>query len=138
MTRTYNSYGGHSTLSLIPDFLLTEAPLFGAAITELTVALHFASSEPPSHLENLYAKFHADRLKLPKVLFQRSREKMSIDVASGLMDASERDSFRGFSLPLFTKAVPEIVESLRLMKSRLKKEDDFKLDAFLSHCLQRQ
>src|SRR5262245_32953093 len=133
MARTYNSFGGHSTLSLIPDFLLTDAPLFGTAITELTVTFHFATSGPPrSSLENLYAKFHTDRLKLPKVVFHRSREKMSIDVASNLIDGSDRELYRGVSLPLFRTALAETVEALGLMKLRLTKRDDFNLDVFLA------
>lgn len=136
MARTYNSYGGHATFSLIPDFLLADAPLFGTAIAELTVTFHFATSGPPrSTLENLYAKFHADRLKLPKVAFHRSRGKMSIDVASNLIDGSDRELYRGVSLPLFRRAITETVEALRLMRSRVTKGDDFNLDAFLSHCL---
>jgi len=139
MTRTYNSYGGHSTLSLIPGFLLTDAPPFGTAITELTVTFHFATSGPPrSSLEDLYAKFHAARLELPKVLFRRSRGKVSIDVASNLIDGSDRELYRGVSLPLFRGAFTETVESLRLIRSRLTKKDDFRLDGFLNHCLQSE
>jgi hypothetical protein len=136
MTRTYNSYGGHSTLSLIPDFLLAHAPVFGAAITELMVTFHFATSGPPrSSLESHYAKFHAQRLKLPKVVFHRSREKMAIEVASNLIDGSDKECFRGVSLPLFRTALTETIEALRLMKLRLTKIDDFDFDAFLAHCL---
>ena len=139
MARTYNTYGGHSTLSLIPDFLLTGAPLFGPAITEISVTFHFATSGPPrSSLENLYAKFHTNRLKLPIVLFRRSRGKVSIDVASNLIDGSDRELCRGVSLPLFRGGFSETVESLRLIGSRLTGKDDFKLDAFLSHCLQSE
>lgn len=139
MAGSYNSYGGHSTLSLIPDFLLTDAPLFGTAIAELTVTFHFATSGPPRpSLENLYAKFHADRLKLPKVAFRRSHGKMSIDVSSNLIDGSDLELFRGVSLPLFRAAVAEITEALRLMGLRLTKRDDFNLDAFLAHCLRRE
>ena len=35
MVRTYDTYGGHSTLSLISDFLLQDAESFGSAVSEL-------------------------------------------------------------------------------------------------------
>lgn len=44
--QTYDSYGGHPTLTLIPEFLLDDAGDFGTAIVELTVTLHFTSSGP--------------------------------------------------------------------------------------------
>jgi uncharacterized protein YfeS len=137
MARTYNSFGGHSTLSLIPDFLIAEAPSFGSAISELTVTFHFPTSGPPrSSLENLYAQFHADRLKLPKVAFGRNRGKMSIDVSSKLIDGSEREFYRGPSLSLFSGAYHETVESLKLMGSKLTRKDEFEFDSFMRHCLQ--
>src|SRR4051812_20266246 len=100
-SRTYNSYGGHTTLSLIPGLILDEVPTFGPAISELTLAFHFPTSGPPrDSLEQLYTSFHADRLKLPKVVFRRSRQKVSIDVASNLIDGSDRQFGRGPSLLL--------------------------------------
>jgi len=139
MARTYNIYGGHSTLSLIPGFLLTDAPDFGKAVSELTVTFHFPTSGPPrKSLEQLYANFHANRTTLPKVVFQRSREKASIDVASDLLDGSDWETRRGLSLPLFTAGIKETLVALQLLKSRLKTKDDFSVDAFLTHCHQRE
>ena len=139
MARTYNIYGGDATLSLLPDFLLTHAPLFGTAITELTVTFHFASSGSSARsLESLYAEFHANRLRLPKVVFRRSRQKMSVDVASNLIDGSDWERHRGVSLSLFRGAFAETVQALRLMRSRLTNKDDFRMEAFLDHCLRRE
>ena len=135
MARTYNCYGGHSTLSLIPGFLLSDAPDFGKAISELTVTFHFPTSGPPrTTLEQLHANFDANRLELPKVVFYRSREKASIDVASNLMDGSDWAARRGLSLPLFKGGVAETLAALCLLRSRLKPKDDFLLDNFLTHC----
>ncbi len=122
-------------MSLIPDFLLTDAPEFGKAISELTVTFHFPTSGPArKSLEQLYANFHANRATLPKVVFRRSREKASIDVASELLDGSDWETRRGLSLPLFTAAVKETIAALRLLRARLTTKDDFSLDALLSHC----
>jgi uncharacterized protein YfeS len=139
MARAYNSYGGHLTLSLIPGFLLTDTPDFGKAISELTVTFHFPTRGPARKtLEQHYANFHANRLQLPKVVFYRSREKASVDVASDLLDGSDLEGRRGLSLPLFATAVKETVAALRLLKTRLTAKDDFSLDALLTHCERRE
>jgi hypothetical protein len=46
MAKSYNCYGGHTTLSPIGQFLLRNAPDFGDAIKEITVTLHFACTGP--------------------------------------------------------------------------------------------
>jgi uncharacterized protein YfeS len=137
MTRTYNTYGGHSTLSLIPDILLADAPMFGSAIKELTITFNFPTSGPPrKSLDQIYARFHSNILTLPKVVFRRNREQASIDVASNLIDGDER-KFRGcVSASLLKAGYVETVAALRLLKSRLTAKDDFKFDAFLSYAQQ--
>ncbi len=124
---------------MIPGFLLTDALDFGKAISELTLTFHFPTSGPPRKtLEQLYANFHTNRLELPKVVFRRSREKASIDVASNLLDGSDVETRYGLSLPLFTAAVKETVVALRLLKTRLTAKDDFSLEALLAHCERRE
>ncbi len=139
MARSYNSYGGHPSLSLISSFLLIDAPVFGTAVSELTVTLHFASSGPPrGTLENLYSTFNTNLLSLPKVAFRRKRGQVGIDIASNLIDASDFKNQRKLSLVLFRSGVAEVVTSLELLKSRLTPKDDFSLDAFLAHCRRRE
>jgi uncharacterized protein YfeS len=139
MSRSYNTYGGHPTLSLIPDFLLGGGAEFGAAISELTVTFHFAHSGPPgSTLEKMFETFHTHRLSLPKVAFRRSRGQAEIDIASNLFDAKDWDRTRGLSLPLFQGAVSEIVAAVALLKQRLTAKDDFDLDRFVAHCAKAQ
>jgi hypothetical protein len=72
MASTYNTLGGHSTLSLISGFLLADADNYGSAVSELTVTFHFPhTGQPLSTLEQMFADFHANRLSLPKVVFRR-------------------------------------------------------------------
>lgn len=135
MARTYNTYGGHSTLSLISDFLLGDADDFGSAVTELTVTFHFPQSGPASRtLEQMHADFHANRHGLPKVVFRRKRGQAAIDVASELLDGKEWKQERGLSLPLFKAGVAETIAALGLLRNRLTAKDGFNLEAFLSHC----
>jgi len=135
MARSYNCYGVEETLPLIPDFLLMDAPAFGPALAELTVTLHFPSSErPPSSLWQTYAEFQAARRTLPKVVFQPSRQTAAIDVASELLDGKEWRRRRGLSPDLFRAGLDETIAALELLKGRLTARDDFRLDAFLKHC----
>jgi uncharacterized protein YfeS len=139
MSRTYNVYGGHPTLSLIPEFLLLDAADFGPAVSELTLTFHFRTSGPPRPtLEQSYANFHAHRPSLPKVVFRRSRGKAAIDIASELVDGQDWDRVRGLSLPIFTAGVSETLAALALLRKRLTAKDDFRLDAFLVHCSRAQ
>lgn len=139
MARTYNTYGGHSTLSLISDFLLGDDDDFGSALSELTVTFHFPhTGEPRNTLERMFADFHANRQSLPKVVFRRKRGQASIDIASELLDGKDWEHRRGLSLPLFKAAVAETIDALELLKKRLAPKDDFSLDAFLAHCRNAQ
>jgi len=135
MARTYNTYGGHGTLSLIPGFLSLNDANYGPALAELTVCMHFQNSGPPRKtLEGSYATFHANRSTLPKVVFRRSRQTAQIDVSSELIDGSEWDFKRGLSLALFRAGFDEVLSALKLLKIRLTPKDDFQLDEFIAHC----
>jgi uncharacterized protein YfeS len=137
MTRTYNAYGGHPTLSLIPGFLLRDAGELGSAVSELTVNFHLATSGPPLRtLEQTFSNFHESRLLLPKVKFKRKKGEVIIDIASELVDGRDSERVRDLSLPLFKAAVSETVAALALLRKRLAPSDDFRLEAFLTHCSQ--
>jgi uncharacterized protein YfeS len=139
MIRTYHVYGGHRTLSLIGDFLLVDAPAFGAAVRDLTITFHFSTPGPPKYsLDDAFKNFHANLLKLPKVVFRRNREKMDIQVASDLVDGHEFERFRGLSLSLFKRGVAETVSAIHLMAPKLTSNDDFDVDALINHCERRQ
>jgi uncharacterized protein YfeS len=138
MASTYNVYGGHAILSLISDYLLSDAQDFGPALSELTVTFHFPHSGPPTpSLERLYAEFHAKRQALPKVVFRRKRSQAAIDVASDLFDGKNWSDLLT-SPRLFRPGVAEMVAALELLKKRLTERDDFRLDAFLNHCRDMQ
>lgn len=133
--KSYNCYGGHPTISPIADFLLMGAGPFGAAIKEVTVTLHFASSGKPARtLEGLWEIHRNTRLTLPKVTYYRAKGTVEINVASELIDGRNIDSPVRLSLPLFVAGVDEIIHSLSLIRPKLKRADDFDVDAFLSHC----
>ncbi len=94
MAKSYNCYGGHTTLSPIGDFLLKGARNFGDGIRELTVTLHFRDSGPPKKtLEQLFERHNSYRSTLPKITFWKAKGKFEIDIASELMDGSRLEAF---------------------------------------------
>lgn len=144
MTRAYDEYGYDLTLSLIPGFILSDAPTFGSAIRELTVNFHFPTSGPPrKSLERAYAEYHANRLRLPKAVFKRNREKVEIDIASNLIvidpsDWRQRIEHRKMSVALFRAGFGELVPALSMLRLKITPKDDFHLDAFLDYCQRRE
>lgn len=135
MAKSYNCYGGHTTLSPIGDFLLRECPDLGDAIAEITVTLHFPSSGPPKKtLEDLLIRHNSHRATLPRITYRRAKRKVEIDIASQLMDGRDWRPSPRLSLPLFERGVDEIIGALSLIRKRLKSPDAFDLDGFLAHC----
>ena len=77
MAKSYNCYGGHTTLSPIGDFLLMGAGDFGDAIRELTVTLHFPDSGPAKKtLEQLLERHNSYRSTLPKITYRKAKGKV--------------------------------------------------------------
>lgn len=135
MAKSYNCYGGHTTLSPIGNFLLMGAGNFGDAVREVTVTLHFRDSGPARKtLEQLLEGHNRHRSTLPKVVYRRTKGQVSIDIASELMDGRQWKPSPRLSLPLFERGVDEIVQALALMRTRLKGSDAFDIEAFLAHC----
>jgi uncharacterized protein YfeS len=135
MAKSYNCYGGHTTLSPIGNFLLMGAGDFGDAIRELTVTLHFRDSGPAKKtLEQLLERHNSYRSTLPKITYRKAKGKVEIDIASELMQGQDLKHCARLSLPLFERGVDEVVRALALLRKRLKGSDAFDLEAFLAHC----
>ncbi|MEO7325319.1 MAG: hypothetical protein ABIW82_10875 [Dokdonella sp.] len=135
MARTYDTCGGLAVLSLVPEFLLADAPDFGTAIAELGITFHFSHSGPPRRsLTDLFANFQAYRQSLPKVVFRRKRAQAEIYIASDLIAGEDWRTASDVAPPLFKRAVVETIAALRLLGKRLTLKDDFDLPAFLAHC----
>lgn len=135
MAKSHNRYGGHTTLSPIGNFLLMGGNGFGDAVKELTITLHLPDYGPAKRtLEELLERHNSYRSALPKITYRKKTGKVEIAIASEVMDARDWKPSPRLSLPLFERAVDEIVGALPLMRKRLKGSDAFDLDAFISHC----
>jgi len=132
---SYNCYGGHTTLSKIGHFLLMDAIDFGDAVRELNITLHLKTSGPAKKtLESLRETHAAHRATLPKITYYRAKGRIELSIASEAMDGDEWERSPRLSLPLFLRGLDEVIRSLILLRKRLKKSDDFDLEAFLVHC----
>lgn len=133
--RTYNSYGGHSTLSLLAPFFHRDLPDFGPALQEIGFTFTFAHPGPPNRsLGNLFETFHEGLGKLPKVAFHRSRESASIDILSTLMNGADLGRFGELRLDWFKAGAEEMVAALELLRPRFRSSDHFDFGSFLHHC----
>lgn len=114
--KSYNSYGGHSSLSMIGSFLLMEAPEFGDAVKEITVTHHFAHSGlAKKSLEKLLEMHNSHRATLPKITFRRAKGQIDIHIASEVMDGRDWKPSLPLSLPLFVKGVDEVIKAMSLI-----------------------
>ena len=135
MAKSYNCYGGHTTLSLIGSFLMMGCEDFGDALEEITVTLNLPSAGPPKKtLEHLFERHYHYCQTLPKITFRRAKGKIDIEVVSDLMEGRSWKPSPEVSLPQFQKGCEEVIQALSLLKKRVKGTDSFDLDSFLSHC----
>lgn len=135
MAKSYNRYGGHTTLSPIGDFLLMGGSSFGDAIKEITVTLYFKDSGPARKtLETLLERHISYRSTLPKITYRRAKFRVEIDIASDLIDGQDWKPSPILSLSLFHRGVDEIIQALGLLRKRIKGTDNFNLEAFINHC----
>lgn len=129
--RTYNSFGGHATLILIGEYLLLDAPAFGDALAELEIIMCFRSDGPPrKSLETIYDNFHAGLDRLPTVTYRRKTRKAEITFCSDLLTARGVTRSQQLSHALFCDACTEVVEHIKLLRTRIRSDDSFDFARF--------
>jgi len=127
---TYNTYGGHGTLTLVGKYLELEALNYGSAVKELDIHVYFAGGKISRHLESLSEQYHEFLSGLPSTKFYRKKAKFELNFASELGNADLVSGFEPPDLELFTDSVKEVVASLEVLNAKLKKSDDFDLEKF--------
>lgn len=129
---TYNTYGGHSTLTLVGKYLELGAPDFGEAIETLDIHVYFSGGKISRHLESLSDQYHSYLAELPSTNFYRKKAKFELNFVSDLGSADLVSGYGPPDLTLFTSSVKEVASSLQILKSKLKKSDDFLLEEFFA------
>lgn len=126
----YDSYGGSLLYCYAGDLLTSELGDYGGAVRqiELTACLRAASRTPRRTLEDDYKKFHADLKRLPRVTFHRQKQRVDIRFLSKAFTSADetRESAEKCNL-----AAMEILDTLQLIRTKLKRSDDFDVERFL-------
>ncbi|MBV1909355.1 MAG: hypothetical protein KUG78_08530 [Kangiellaceae bacterium] len=128
---TYNTYGGHSTISLAGDFLELGIGDFGTSIEELEIHVYFQGGHAKKTLESLFDQYHNFIKGLPSTKFYRKKNRFELNILSELGDSSLVKGYGPPKLGLFIDSTKEIVAALASIKAKLKKGDQFDFDAFL-------
>lgn len=131
---TYNTYGGHATISLVGQYLQLDLPSLGSGLKEIDVHVYFQNAgEPKSTLESLFDRYAGFIKGLPSLKFFRKKGRIEVSFLSELGTA---DIVSGYSPPrfeLFVASAREIVQHVSEIRSKLKAADDFDVPTFLSH-----
>ena len=115
-----------------------EMPFFGGAINELDITLHFFHDGPARKtLEDMQEKFHKNLTSLPKCTFYRNKNRLVLDFEAKFTTGYEiqKNDKPPISInPEWVKAtLGEIINQLPLIKSKIKKSDDFDFNSFESY-----
>lgn len=131
--QTYNTYGGSAIYSVVGDLLTIRLGDYGPAVSSiyLTAYLPSATRNPARTLEDLFDQFHGYLEKLPKVTFRRKLQRIEIGFLSQHFHAADNDGWRP-SVEKAAVAAREVTDALKLLRKRIKKEDDFDVDQFLT------
>lgn len=129
---TYNTYGGHSSVSLVGEFFMLGIPIYGEGIRELDVHVYFQGGIAKTSLESLYEQYHDFLKKLPSTKFYRKKQRFELNYVSKLGNSGTVSGFGPAKLGLFTEGAKEVAAELSLLKAKIKKSDDFQCEEFLS------
>lgn len=137
---TYNGMGGHPVLSFAPEILLAaDSDSFGTAIDEFEVCAHVELAHGPTPGSDFLMKRFHDRLPtLPKSWFRRKKKRVEIAYHSHVGWAEDLlgGDFAAKKVPdvaVLRRACEEVAASLSLLKSCMKRSDDFDVGGFLGH-----
>ena len=133
-TKTYNSYGGDSSLSLIGRYLQSDLPALGDSIREIEITVCFRNSgRPKATLELMHERFAEFVCTLPATRFLRKKGRFELVYLSNLGDASLVEGFGPPRLALFVEGARELATQLTILRSKVKPKDQFATEAFLEH-----
>jgi uncharacterized protein YfeS len=131
-TRSARSFGGNVTYSLAGNYLASRLANYGQGITAVEITACFrGGSVGHSSLQRSHDDFHSIYLPtLPLVRFLRKKARICIDYETRVTDAEFLERYGFLSSQVFRQVLEEIRETLHLIDSRLKRNDDFDLGRF--------
>ena len=128
---TYNTYGGNTSISLVGHFFELGIPDFGEAIKELEVHVYFKGGAPKESLESLFKRYHGFIENLPSTKFYRKKSRFEINFLSELGGSEVVSGYGPAKYGLFKDSAVEVASAISVLKSKIKKADDFNCAAFI-------
>jgi uncharacterized protein YfeS len=128
---TYNTYGANSSISLVGQFFEFGSPHFGKAIEDLEIHVYFKGGFAKASLESLFNQYHEFISQLPNTKFYRKKNKIVIGYLSELGDSEIVNGFGAAKFGLFVDSAKEIASQLKIIKTKIKKSDDFNYEEFM-------
>lgn len=120
LVQSYNTFGGHSSISCIAEFLerFLDDDTCGLCVFEATLC--FPSRFPAKRtLEDLYARFHAQLTALPSTRFEPKKGRFVLRYASQLGPAENMLKPGPLALPIFHAAFLELTKTMDLLRKKL-------------------
>lgn len=137
---TYNGMGGHPVLSFAPDLLLpAESSAFGDAVSEVEIYAHVEPARGPLPASDfLMARFRERLPTLPKAWIRRKKKRVEIAYHTHVGCAEDLlgREFAAKKVPdvaLLRRTCVEVAASFALLKTCVKRSDDFDVGRFLAH-----
>lgn len=119
--RTYGSFGGQRSLTLIGNYLETQAPK-DLSVDALEVNIYFRSEGPPRKtLESLYREFHQRLSDLPIFQYKKKKRSVRLEYLSQLGSAETIAEDRELVYDVFVGGFDEFLKALEAQKGKLSK-----------------
>jgi hypothetical protein len=138
---TYNGMAASPSVKRCTEHLTAEGPIsFGTAIKRIDIYIRCQTRDPTvPGLEFLMDRFQAGLATLPFIRFRRRDRLFELSYESAWVHSREMFGASITELPPaeFDLLCRELVTVLLLVRRRIKKSDDFDVDAFEAH-LQRR
>ena len=137
---TYNGMATGSCVTQCAEYLMNDAPDFGAAIKRVDIYAHCQTSDAVvASLASMDERFQQRINKLPMIRFRRKSQLVEISYASAFLytDALFGKEKIPLSAANFGCLCREFAAALSLIQRRIKLSDDFDMDA-LNMQLQRR
>ncbi|GHA09474.1 hypothetical protein GCM10008090_19370 [Arenicella chitinivorans] len=141
--RLYNTYGGHRSFTLAGEYLEYGMPEFGDAVDELEITLHFFQDGPAKKtLEQSHEDFHNNLECLPKCTFYRKKRRLALDFEAKFTTGYEIQKYKKPPIEIIPdwvrSTLDELIGQLPLIKSKIKKNDNFDFVSFEKYVSQKR
>ena len=133
LVRSYDTYGGHSSISIIGDLLEHASRHLDCGVAAFEATVCFRTNRPPKRtLETLQSQFHAELERLPHIRWERKKRRLSLRYESRLGPAEQMLEPGPPSSALLQSAVGELAAVLKANEKSLSRKPGVNVGSFLA------